>query len=184
MPKKDAPTLILKGGTSLSKALARSAARKKTCADRRILYGAASIVVGKFVGPHLLALEHTQDANGIAVDQVRRNIRCTRNDQLARPSDTPRPTAIRKVEEAPRGSGNLFVDMNRSARILGLDIAENAVAIGQRETRPDEFHRSCSGAFRSAAARRCAKCVSTSESSISGRVSANAWRTFSRNQLS
>ena len=77
-------------------------------------------------------MEHAQDANG--TEQVRREIRCTRNDQLARPSDTPRRTAIRKVEQAPRGIRNLFVDMDRGTRILGLDVAENAVAI-DRTTR-------------------------------------------------
>src|SRR5260364_304738 len=140
----------------------------------------ASIVICKFVGPHLRAVEHAQDANSLTVDKVRRDIRCARDDQLARACDAPGPTTVRKVEQAPRGIGNPLVNMNRGKWVLGFDVTENIVAIGQCEARPDEFHRLRSAAFRSAAARRCAKCVSTSESSRLGRVSARAWRTFSR----
>ena len=144
----------------------------------------ASILGGKFVRPHLRAVEHAQEANSIGVDQIGRDLGRARNDQLARAIDAPGPAAVRKVEQAPRGIGDLFVDMNRCTRTFSFDMAENIVAIRQREARPDMLHRLRSAALRSAAARRRAKCASTSESSRSGRVSASAWRTFSRNQLS
>lgn len=107
----------------------------------------ALIVVGKFVGPHLRAMKHTQDANGIAIDQVGRDIGRARDDQLARAGDTPGSAAFGKVEQAPRSIGNLFVNMNRGTRILGFNVAENTVAIRQRVPRPDELHRFCSAAF-------------------------------------
>src|ERR1700730_13698337 len=44
----------------------------------------ASILGGKFVRPHLRAVEHAQDANSIGVDQIGRDIGRARNDQLAR----------------------------------------------------------------------------------------------------
>ena len=115
---------------------------------------------------------------------IGRDLGRARNDQLARAIDAPGPAAVRKVEQAPRGIGDLFVDMNRCTRTFSFDMAENIVAIRQREARPDKLHRLRPAALRSAAARRRAKCASTSESSRSGRVSASAWRTFSRNQLS
>ncbi len=90
----------------------------------------ASIVICKFVGPHLRAVKHAQDANSLAVDKVRCDIRCARDDQLARAGDAPGPATVRKVEQAPRSIGNLFVNMDRRTRILGLDVAENVVAIG------------------------------------------------------
>ncbi|MGY2809632.1 hypothetical protein ACVIHF_006362 [Bradyrhizobium sp. USDA 4506] len=46
------------------------------------------------------------------------------------PATRPGPAAVRKLERAPRSIGNLFVNMDRRARILGLDVAENVVAIG------------------------------------------------------
>ena len=144
----------------------------------------ASIVLREFVGPDLRAVKHAQDANGITVDQVGRDIGRARNDKLPRASDAPGPTALRKVEQAPHGVDDLFVDMNGGTGAFGLDVAEYVVAIGPREARPDELQRLRSAALRSAAERLCAKCASTSESSRSGRVSARACRTFSRNQLS
>jgi hypothetical protein len=75
-------------------------------------------------------MKHAQDANGFTVDQIGCDIRCARDDQLARASDTPRAATVRKVEQAPRGIGDLFVNMNRRTGILGFDVAENAVAIG------------------------------------------------------
>ena len=72
----------------------------------------ASIVLREFVGPDLRAVKHAQDANGIPVDQVGRDIGCARNDKLPRASDAPEPTALRKVEQAPRGVGDPFIDMN------------------------------------------------------------------------
>jgi len=49
----------------------------------------ASILGGKFVRPHLRAVEHAQDANSIGVDQIGRDLGRARNDQLARPSMRP-----------------------------------------------------------------------------------------------
>jgi hypothetical protein len=72
----------------------------------------ASIVVREFVGPDLRAVKHAENANGIAVDQVGRDIGCARNDKLARPNDAPGPAALRKVEQAPRGIGDPLVDVN------------------------------------------------------------------------
>jgi hypothetical protein len=123
-------------------------------------------------GADLCAVKHAQNANGIAVDQVGRHIGRARNDKLARPSDAPGPAALRKVEQAPRGVSDLFVDMNSGSRAFGFDVAENVVPIGAREARPDELQRLRSLALRSAAERLCAKCASTWESSRSGRVSA------------
>src|ERR1700730_889783 len=56
----------------------------------------ASILGGKFVRPHLRAVEHAQDANNIGVDQIGRDIGRARNDQLARAIDAPGPAAVRK----------------------------------------------------------------------------------------
>ena len=96
----------------------------------------ASILGGKFVRPHLRAVEHAQEANSIGVDQIGRDLGRARNDQLARAIDAPGPAAVRKVEQAPRGIGDLFVDMNRCTRTFSFDMAENIVAIRQREARP------------------------------------------------
>src|SRR5258708_28317193 len=151
--------------------------RVRPCKER------ASIVVREFVGPDLRAVKHAQDANGITVDQVGRDIRRARNDKLPRASDAPGPTALRKVEQAPHGVGDLFVDMNGGAGAFGFDVAEYVVAIGPREARPDELQRLRSAALRSAAERLCAKCASTSESSRSGRGPARHYRALSRNHL-
>ncbi len=107
----------------------------------------APIVIGKFVGPHLRAVKHAIDANSITVDQVGRDISVRGMTNSRVPATRPGPATVRKVEQAPRGIGNLFINMNRCTGILGFDVAENAIEIGQRESRPDEFHRSCSATF-------------------------------------
>jgi hypothetical protein len=78
----------------------------------------ASIVLREFVGPDLRAVKHAQDANGIVVDQVGRDIGRARQARACQ--RCARPAALRKVELAPRGVGDPFVDMNGGTEAFGF----------------------------------------------------------------
>jgi hypothetical protein len=78
----------------------------------------ASIVLREFVGPDLRAVKHAQDANRIVVDQVGRDIGRARQARACQ--RCARPAALRKVELAPRGVGDPFVDMNGGTEAFGF----------------------------------------------------------------
>src|ERR1700730_538715 len=80
---------------------------------------------------------------------IGRDLGRARNDQLARAIDAPGPAAVRKVEQAPRGIGDLFVDMNRCTRTFSFDMAE--------KSRRDQTTRSATRQASPFALRRLAK---------------------------
>lgn len=81
------------------------------------------------------------------------------NDELARACHAAGAAAFRKVEKQARRRGDPFVDSDRCAWVLSLDMGEDAVAISECEGGPDELHDLAS-ALRRAAERRLAKCAS------------------------
>ena len=69
----------------------------------------ASLVVREFVGPDLRPVKHAQNANGITVYQVGRDIGRARNDKLARPSDA----TVHAVERSYQPTADLSSDPAR-----------------------------------------------------------------------
>jgi hypothetical protein len=63
-------------------------------------------------------VKRAQDANGIVVDQVGRDIGRARQARACQ--RCARPAALRKVELAPRGVGDPFVDMNGGTEAFGF----------------------------------------------------------------
>ncbi|KAH2812612.1 hypothetical protein KXV85_005078, partial [Aspergillus fumigatus] len=143
----------------------------------------AGSALRQLIRPSLGAVQDAQNSDRLSGHGVGCHIGRAGDDELARAGDAAGTAALRKVDQAARCGGDPLVDGDRRARIVRFDMGEDAVAIGEREGRPDEFHDP-PAALRRASARRAAKCVSACSSGTSGRVSCSASCTFVRNQAS
>lgn len=138
----------------------------------------------KLIGPILGTVQDAQYPDRAFRYGIGRDIRCADNDELACAGYAARAPALGKLDKSTRSCGDPLIDRDRRARIFGLNVSEDALAVRQREGGPDELHDFSSSVLRRAAARRSAKCASACSSEVSGRVSFNASRTFARNQAS
>ena len=84
---------------------------------------------GDVIRPYLSPVQDAQDTDHSRGHRVRRDIGCSRYDQFSRSCNAPKPTAFRKFGQAPGRGNDLFVDMDRGARIVCFDVGKNRVAI-------------------------------------------------------
>jgi hypothetical protein len=65
------------------------------------------------VRPYLSAVQDAQDSNPVGGHDIGGDEGRTRNDKLARPSDSTGASALWKVEKPPHGGDNLIVDIDQ-----------------------------------------------------------------------
>lgn len=138
----------------------------------------------QFVGPRLCPMQQSQHMDhtiGAAIDG---EVRGAPDDQFSGPCETTGATAFRKAQQAVDVVSNAIVHGDRGQRIIRLDVVEDRVSVGKGEAGSFQSHGLFSPTFRKAAARRLAKCASTSSYGTPGRISSKASCTFARNQMS
>ncbi len=83
----------------------------------------------KLVGPHLGAMQHTQNTNPIRHHHIGSNVRRARDDKLACSGNFAKPTTFGKVKKATRSADDLLVHVGRRLRILAFNVTEDGVPI-------------------------------------------------------
>jgi hypothetical protein len=106
-------------------------------------------------------VQHTQDAYNIADNTLRDDIGRSTDDEFTRAFNAARVASIGKLRKQLDLLADAIIHGDGSPWVVLLDVIENPVTVIKRKLRSLKPHVSPSAAFRSAAARRLAKCAST-----------------------
>jgi hypothetical protein len=79
--------------------------------------------------PLLRAVQHPQDAHGVAVDAIRCDVRRSANDQLAGAINTTKAARLGELEQLADLGANPIIHDNGSTRAVFFDVIENPVPI-------------------------------------------------------
>lgn len=96
-------------------------------------------VISNLIGPHLRAVQNTQDANCMVSYRIGHDIRRSHDDKLSSACDSARSSALREIHQTSNGQTDLFVDVNRCCGIFSLDVIEYRITVKESTLCPNKF---------------------------------------------
>ena len=106
------------------------------------------------IGPLLRTVEHAQNTDGVVVDPVSDDVGSALDDQFARTFDAARATRLRKLLQGCGCVCDAFINQNRGAGVLSVDVVVNSVAVRLCVVGPLQIHPAVPVLLSKEAARR------------------------------